>query len=42
MKKVNSFKYLGSHMTSDGSVENEIKQGIQSGQINWKNTSRVV
>jgi hypothetical protein len=34
LKKVNSFKDLGSHMIRDGSLEYENKHRIQSG---WRN-----
>jgi hypothetical protein len=42
LNKVQNFKYLGSHITSDGSVDYEIKHRIQSGWRNWKNTSGVL
>ncbi|XP_063600550.1 uncharacterized protein LOC134776733 [Penaeus indicus] len=42
VKKVNNFKYLGSHLTSDGNLHVEINHRIKSGWNNWKNVSGVI
>ena len=41
-KGVNTFKYLGSHIASDGSLDPEINHRIQSGWKNWKDVSGVL
>jgi len=42
LKKVNKFKYLGSHLTSDGNLDPEINHRIQAGWYNWKKVSGVL
>ncbi|XP_063610714.1 uncharacterized protein LOC134784544 [Penaeus indicus] len=42
VKKVNNFKYLGSHLTSDGYLDVEINHRIKSVWNNWKNVSGVL
>ncbi|KAK3894199.1 hypothetical protein Pcinc_002033 [Petrolisthes cinctipes] len=42
LKRVNTFKYLGSSVASDGTLDYEINHRIQSGWRNWKNTSGVL
>ena len=42
LKKVNTFKYLGSHVVSNGSLDPEINYRIQLGWKNWKDVSGVL
>ena len=42
LKKVNSFKYLGSTMSKDGDLEEEVEKRIQGGWRNWKRMSGVL
>ncbi|XP_013785550.1 uncharacterized protein LOC106469594 [Limulus polyphemus] len=37
LKRVNTFKYLGSYVASNGTLDFEISHRIQSGWRNWKN-----
>ena len=39
---VNTFKYLGSHVASNGSLDPEINHRIQSGWKSWKDVSGVL
>ena len=39
---MNKFKYLGSHLTSDGNFDPEINHRIQAGWYNWKKVSGVL
>ena len=41
LKKVTSFKYLGTTMSGNGELEDEVKR-IQAGWRNWKRLSRVL
>ena len=42
MKRVKSLKYLGSYVTENGDMEEEISQRIKSAWYNWKKTSGVL
>ena len=42
LEKVTTFKYLGSHLSSDRNLDSEINHRIQSGWRNWKNVSGVL
>lgn len=42
VKKVNNFKYLGSHLSADGNLDVEINHRIKSGWNNWKKVSGVL
>ena len=42
LKNVDSFKYLGSIVSKDGSIDEEIRGRVQSGWNNWKRTSGVL
>ena len=42
LERVNIFKYLGSHITSDGTLDSEINHRVQSGWVNWRNASGVL
>ena len=36
MKKVETFKYIGSVLSGDGSCEEEVKKRIQAGWLSWR------
>ena len=36
MKKVETFKYVGSVLSGDGSCEEEVKKRIQAGWLSWR------
>lgn len=42
LKKVTSFKYLGSTMSQDGEIDEEVEKRIQAGWRNWKRLSGVL
>ena len=42
LKKVNSFKYLGSTLSQDGDLDQEVEKRIQAGWKNWKRLSGVL
>ena len=42
VKKVKSFKYLGSYVTENGDMDEEISQRIKSAWYNWKKMSGVL
>ena len=42
MKKVRSFKYVGSTSSADGDLDEEIEKQIQAGWRNWKKLSWVL
>ena len=42
IKQVSSFKYLGSHVTSDGELVNEVNHRIQSGWNAWRRLTGVL
>ena len=42
LKKVNSFKYLGTTLSENGEFEDEVEKRIQSGWRNWKKLSGVL
>ena len=42
MKRVTTFKYLGSTLAEDGELDAEVSHRVQSGWMNWKKVSRVL
>ena len=42
MKKVDSFKYLGSVVSANGNCEDEVRKRIQSGWASWRKISSVL
>lgn len=42
LKGAKEFRYLGSHIAADGSLDGEISHRIQSGWKNWKRTTGVL
>ena len=42
LKKVTSFKYLGTTMSGNGELEDEVEKRIQAGWRNWKRLSGVL
>ena len=42
LKGAREFRYLGSHISADGSLDGEISYRIQSGWKNWKRTAGVL
>ena len=42
LKGAKVFRYLGSHIAADGSLDGEISHRIQSGWKNWKRTTGVL
>ena len=42
LKKVTNFKYLGSTLSSDGKLDQEVEKRIQAGWRNWKRLSGVL
>ena len=42
MKKVETFMYLGSVLSGDGSCEEEVRKRIQAGWLSWRRVSRVL